>query len=201
MRIIPEMSAKQQDHFWSKVDRRGADECWPWLALTNNEGYGVAFINRVQYRSHRVSMALDGRDPLDLFGCHTCDNPPCCNPRHLFAGSQLDNMGDCAAKGRSAIGARNGTYTMPERTPRGDTHYSRVNPELVKRGERCWNSKLTAVQIVAILADTRTQRAIAAAYGVGESQISRIKNGRRWAHVVGKSFDPALVNECRRVLS
>lgn len=87
--------------FWIRVDgSAGDDACWPWLGARDPKGYGQA---GKRWRAHRVAMFLtNGPIPPGMFVCHHCDNPPCCNPAHLFIGTVTDNMRDCAAKGRTS---------------------------------------------------------------------------------------------------
>ena len=102
---LPGWSAKDTARFWAKVDRSGGpDSCWIWTASRHPTGYGQFMFMRVPRSTHRLALTLrDGSKPSSLFACHHCDNPPCCNPRHLFWGNHADNMRDARNKGRNWI--------------------------------------------------------------------------------------------------
>ena len=89
------------ERFWSKVDVRGPGECWLWTAGTTH-GYGHLKLGGRHVGAHRVMWLLVHGEELesDQYVCHTCDNPPCCNPAHLFLGDALINVQDMMAKGR-----------------------------------------------------------------------------------------------------
>jgi hypothetical protein len=92
------------DRFWEKVDVRGPDECWEWTAGRFATGYGQ-FANRPgpPVYAHRTAWQLvNGPVPDGQQVLHHCDNPPCCNARHLFLGSNADNREDQTLKGRAA---------------------------------------------------------------------------------------------------
>lgn len=102
--------ANTPEVLWSKVDKRGEDDCWPWKGFTNYQGYGRTWINDKGYYAHRVIFDLANPGLIELkapkrgesgFVLHRCDNPICCNPKHLFVGTHDDNMKDKVAKGRS----------------------------------------------------------------------------------------------------
>ena len=167
---IPELSDTDKARFWAKVDVRGPDDCWPWAAHRNERGYGQFWAGSGMHRAHRVALAIDGRNPRDLHGRHKCDNPACCNPAHLEVGTHTENMRDMHERGRfaPALGPRNGHYTKPERTPRGEAN-------------GC--ARLTDDAVRGIRADTRSHRVIALDYGISSPQISRIKRREAWGHV------------------
>jgi len=96
--------ATTEDRFWRKVEKGGADECWPWVGALSPKGYG-RFRTTGLVGAHRFSWELaNGRPvPAGLHVMHACDNPPCVNPAHLSVGTHTDNMRDCRAKGRHPV--------------------------------------------------------------------------------------------------
>lgn len=90
------------------------NDCWEWQAAQTPDGYGVIGIGRGKlHYVHRLVFEATVR-PLNEgeLVLHSCDNPSCCNPKHLFAGTHLINMRDKEQKGRGnhATGERNGSY-------------------------------------------------------------------------------------------
>ena len=162
----PEERVRQ---FWSNVDQTGGpDACWPWLRSLRRGGYGQWTAGGVNWPTHRYAWVhTNGPIPTGMLVCHHCDNPPCCNPAHLFLGTHLANNRDKDAKGRSRYHLRDG-----EPFDRSGEHH----------GAR----KLTAAQVVEIrrlYAEGCTQTGLAHQFKVGQAQISRIVLRQRWQHV------------------
>lgn len=147
--------------FWAHVEKRGADDCWPWMAyrMKTGQGYGqLRFQNKTQY-AHRVAYFLHfGHWPNET--CHDCDNPVCCNPKHLINGTRRLNVQHTMARGR-----------WPSR-----------------RGELGGKAKLKWTQVrmirrrlaVVKIARRRVVLALASRYSVSESTINSILHNRSW---------------------
>jgi hypothetical protein len=142
------------------------DECWEWRGTRNDSGYGVMVVGgrngRKQIRAHRVAWELHHKHPLNnAVVMHTCDNPACCNPAHLRAGTQQDNLADMVNKRR---------------------HRSRA-----LSGEANGHAKLTteAVRQIRIVyrAGGITQQQLADRFGVGTTAISSVVRGQTWKEV------------------
>ena len=150
--------------FWERVDVRGPDECWEWQGYRKPFGHGTFFFNGKMDGAHRISWSLangpiqERDDGQEVCVCHHCDNPPCCNPKHLFLGTHADNNRDRDRKGR--------------------TVYSPA------RGEDAGGAKLTEDDVREIRSIVGVkQRDIAKMYSVSQSVISGIITRQRWAHV------------------
>lgn len=165
------------ERLWSKVDKSG--DCWIWQGSMRPNGYGIIGAWGKSISPHRVAYILTyGEIPDGMLVCHTCDNPACCRPDHLFLGTQKENMADMHAKGRAytgtrgaARGTRNGAHTKPDRRP---------------RGTRNGNAKLTeqtVKEIRARAAAGESKKALAREYGVSDTLIGMVAKRKIWKHV------------------
>ncbi len=98
-----------QEKFWSKVDIGTPNECWLWTGCVAG-GYGAVMMDYKTYRASRLAYILHHGIELDYAQCvcHSCDNPLCCNPSHLWIGTRGDNWRDAMAKGRIHQGFKHG---------------------------------------------------------------------------------------------
>jgi hypothetical protein len=152
-------------NFWTRVDKRGPDECWHWTGGLNHAGYGRIEMKchrlgiREQYLAHVLSYELQvGEVPGDLELCHSCDNPPCVNPAHLSPGTHLKNMQDCKERRRN------------------------FRPI----GELSGRAKLTADKVVEIrrlAASGMSDPELGRAFNVHPQSIWCVRHRKSWAHV------------------
>lgn len=145
--------------------RPGKEGCLEWRAAKDWNGYGSTYLFKKQWRASRLFYFLfKGTIPDGHMILHTCDNPCCINPDHLFSGTAKDNMRDCVNKGRA----------------------------LGPRGEMNGRRKLNANQVLEISArykrfsrDGNNMYDLAKQYGVHPVTIHDILNGKRWRSVTG----------------
>lgn len=147
--------ANEPDRFWKWVAVGKPTECWEWQGSCDRYGYGRSTLNGKYIPASRAAyIYATGQDVSGLLVCHHCDNPGCCNPSHLYAGTKSDNERDKFARG-------------------GKTHRGTKNPAC----------KLTADQVENIrrlFSQGMTNVAIGKLMGVHHSTISKIRTGNSW---------------------
>lgn len=147
----PLYTQKDIDRFWAKVNILSSDQCWNWTDQPTRYGYGQFKINNKTWRAHRLAYLISKGDiPSGLYVCHSCDNPMCCNPSHLWLGTHADNCADRNNKGRTA------------------------------RGKQIWSCKLTELQVEEIKSSMLTYAEIGRIYKISDVQARRIRLGLSW---------------------
>lgn len=147
------------DELKSKYVQISASGCWVWGAPKNNTNrYGSVQYQRKKWKAHRLFYTFfKGEIPKGLYVCHSCDNPFCVNPEHLFLGTQADNMRDMRLKGRS--------------------------DKVKKQGSANGRAKLTSANVIAIRSSDISHNALARTYGVNPTTIASIRKNMLWGHL------------------
>jgi hypothetical protein len=151
-----------EQRFQEKIDQRGTDDCWPWLASTVNGGHGEFFVSpqrgKIPAHSYALELASGQPCPPGMEACHRCDNPPCCNPTHIYFGTRQQNVDDMWQRNRVPLGS-------------------------ARR-----HSRLTEAQVVDIrrrCVGGESQKALAVAFAIGTAHVNHIVHGRQRKHVGG----------------
>ena len=172
--LLPVLDGKTAERFWSKVARGAPNECWPWLGSKkkSRDSYGHFKIRSYwTVTASRVAYAIGyGEEPGESSILHHCDNPPCCNPAHLYPGTTKDNSEDMVKRGR----ARNG----------------------MRKGSSNGANKLTARAVYDIWRCIRRGQnncQIGRRFGVHHSTISVIRLGKFWTHITSRLPAPGVV--------
>jgi hypothetical protein len=144
---------------WSKINKAGEDDCWEWQGHRDLKGYGTLIFFGKRVLAHRVICKLTHEDfDEGLLACHKCDNPPCCNPNHLYPGTYKDNSNDKHQRGRANI----------------------------SKGENNGRAKITAAQVIELrnlFAGGMTKGALATKYGLTWSTVDKIVKNQLWKEV------------------
>lgn len=144
-----------EERFSKRVDKRGPDECWPWLGLKNTKGYGVFWKDRKHSNAHRFAWEIANQRtiPEGMEVAHSCHSRACVNPRHLRVATHSQNMLESGAAMRLPF----------QRNP-----------------EKCNLSKLKAPQAIEIRASSLSVETLAKQFNVTEGTIRDIKANRTW---------------------
>lgn len=149
-----------EDKFWRRFEVAGKDDCWEWQGTKDPHGYGSISKNNRTFYAHRISYEINvGEIPEGIFVLHSCDNPSCVNPKHLFLGTQADNVADRDKKGRQV------------------------------RGERVKGSKLTEKKVIRMRdlrkkhGKDMPYRVIGKKFNVSQQSAHDAVNGHSWHHI------------------
>lgn len=157
MNLPLHLTTKQLANYHKKIVVASSG-CHEWTGVMNNNGYGQFNVSGRKTLAHRIAWELsNGPIPEGMCVLHTCDNPACCNPAHLWIGTQIDNIRDMESKGRAR---RSGSNHGRSKLTEDDVRKIR---ELHEKG---WRHKSIAVM-----------------FGVIQQNISMIVNRKRWKHI------------------
>lgn len=158
---VPNLTTERLRAFWGAVQLSGPDDCWIWKNVPNSQGRPLFKMSGVNFYAHKLSWFISTKrwPSSDVFICHSCDNPLCVNPKHLFEGNARINHDDMAAKGRRASFV----------------------------GESNSQSKLTELDVKMMRAlhfqNGCSKRQIAFRFGVHPVVASKAIRGETWSHV------------------
>lgn len=157
------MTTKRQPNLFERLFSRAIIQdsgCWEYDGCRCRDGYGMIWNRGTMIGAHRAAYDLCiGDIPIDMKVLHTCDNPACVNPSHLWLGTDQDNANDKVIKGRQGC----------------------------LRGSQLSHAKLNEIQVIEIkelIAKQYSQREIARMYDVSQGTIAAINQGRLWRHVI-----------------
>lgn len=153
------------DRFWNKVETKNG--CWEWKGYRTKKGYGTIGSGKgKQLRAHRLSWEIHNglEAPDNMLVCHTCDNPSCVNPNHLFLGTPQQNVDDMIVKGRL-------NPSKKKRDPK-NAPYKKISEEEVRQIRSLYDKKNGVTFVF-----------LAKKYGLKRTQISRIVKREHWKWV------------------
>lgn len=157
-------NSKREEIFWSYVDKNGPNGCWIWNGCRDKWGYGdLSWFNK-HIQAHRLAWKLLRGDPGKLDCLHKCNNPPCCNPDHLYLGTDLENARDRTIAGTHTHGERSGQAKLTDK-------------EALEIRAKYWR-KVSGKRTTASNAVELSK-----VYGVTPQTISQVALGRRWTHL------------------
>jgi hypothetical protein len=149
---------QHQARFWAKVDSKGGpDACWPFQGCRDKWGYAHTAIKHKRVQAHRKAYELSvGEIPAGMCLLHSCDNPPCCNPKHLRLGTNAENVADKMRKGRHPVGV--------------EAYNAKLNEEKVREMRR-------------LRQEGMTYKKLGALFQINYTTARYVCRGDNWGHV------------------
>jgi HNH endonuclease len=176
------------ERFYAGIEVKKDTGCWIWKKGMRGN-YGNTSLNRLPIATHRLSYELYNGSAEGVFVCHNCpggDNPACCNPDHLWLGTNRDNILDSYNKGKGLKGDKHPQKYDQTILKVGFKKWYAENPE-IRLGEKNVAAKLTKSQVIEIRQLYATGEwshpTLGKKYGVTHSTIGRIVRGEKWSHV------------------
>lgn len=155
---LQDIDTKVWTRFWSKVSRQ--NDCWLWTGSKDRKGYGFFRLKNKMVKAHRLSYLIyHGKEAMNLV-CHKCDNPSCVNPKHLWDGTNQENIRDSSFKMRNRTSRNLGTK----------------NP----------SSKISEDQVRSIrtkYSNGTSQTDLANEFCISTTQVWKIVHNKKWKHV------------------
>lgn len=158
---------------WQRVEKTPTD-CWLWLGNKGHDGYGLITLNGKLFRAHRVAFqAATGIEPGELHVLHTCDVRSCINPKHLWLGTNQDNVDDKVRKNRQSKGEKHSQALAHIKFNRKGVNNARakLTDDAVKEIRGTYKSR------------TISRKAFAEKYGVSISTLKGVLSNKIWTHV------------------
>ncbi len=155
---IPSLTPVEISRFWSKIKQNTETECWLWLCGGGPDGRGRFWLRGKTYKAPRIAYYITtGIDPQKCMVCHKCNNPICCNPKHLYLGNAKTNSLDCLFFGERVCGERQGLSKLTE-----------VDVKLIRK---------------LYIQTPLSQRALAKQFNVAQNTIKQVIKYQTWKHI------------------